>query len=114
MSFVWDGDVITMATFAASRTAQNLRPYPRARLAFGRTDDVVVVDADVEFVDMDAITAAAFALVSHDPRQMPGLTYLRCRPDRILVWNGFHEFQGRTVMTRGQWRGREHASVTRA
>ena len=48
-------------------------------------------------------TVDALARVTHDPRVMPGLTCLQVAPRRILVWNGFHEFEGRTVMADGRW-----------
>ena len=34
---------------------------------------------------------------------MPGFLYLRVLPARIQVWNGFHEYGGRTVMLDGCW-----------
>lgn len=107
VAFVWNGSSITMATSADSRTAANLRHDPRARLAVGSPADVVVLDGDVSFVavdDMDTEMADRFAAVSHDPRVMPGFVYLRFAPRRIQVWNGFHEFEGRTVMAGGHWR----------
>ncbi len=106
VSYVWDGGDITMATFARSRTADNLRRYPMARVAVGRTDDVVMIDGNVSLVevpDIDPVTADRFAAVSHDPRAMPGFLYLRLTPTRIQVWNGFHEYAGRTVMSDGGW-----------
>jgi nitroimidazol reductase NimA-like FMN-containing flavoprotein (pyridoxamine 5'-phosphate oxidase superfamily) len=107
VAFVWNGSWITMATFVESRTAANLRDDPRTRLAVGSTADVVILDGDVSFVavdEMDTETADRFAAVSHDPRVMPGLVYLRFTPRRIQAWNGFHEFDGRTVMAGGNWR----------
>jgi nitroimidazol reductase NimA-like FMN-containing flavoprotein (pyridoxamine 5'-phosphate oxidase superfamily) len=107
VAFVWSGSWITMATFVESRTAANLRDDPRARLAVGSTADVVILDGDVSFVaadEMDTETADRFAAVSHDPRVMPGLVYLRFTPRRIQAWNGFHEFNGRTLMAGGNWR----------
>lgn len=107
VAFVWDGSSITMATFAESRTAANLRDDPRARLAVGSPADVVVLDGDVSFVavgEIETEIADRFAAVSHDPRIMRGFVYLLFLPRRILVWNGFHEFKGRTVMADGSWR----------
>ncbi len=107
VAFVWSGSWITMATFVESRTVANLRDNPRARLAVGSTADVVILDGDVRFVavdEMDTETADRFAAVSHDPRVMPGLVYLRFTPHRIQAWNGFHEFDGRTLMAGGSWR----------
>lgn len=106
VAFVWNGDHITMATFARSRTIDNLREHPTARVAIGRTDDVVMIDGTVALVevpDIDPAAADRFAAVSHDPRAMPGFVYLRLTPTRIQVWNGFHEYAGRTVMSEGGW-----------
>lgn len=107
VAFVWNGSWITMATFVHSRTASNLRDDPRARLAVGSPTDVVVLDGEVSFVavgEIDTEVADRFAAVSHDPRVMPGFVYLRFTPRRIQAWNGFHEFEGRTVMADGRWR----------
>ncbi|SDT05143.1 pyridoxamine 5'-phosphate oxidase family protein [Jiangella sp. DSM 45060] len=106
VSFVLDGEQVVMATFERSRTMANLRAHPRARLALGDTDDVVTIDGDVSIVevaDVESSVADRYALVSHDPRQIPGFRYLYLRPDRVQVWNGFHEFGGRTVMLGGAW-----------
>ncbi|WP_116948828.1 pyridoxamine 5'-phosphate oxidase family protein [Jiangella endophytica] len=106
VSFVLAGEYVAMATFERSRTMANLRARPRARLAIGDTDDVVAIDGDVSIVevaDVDATVADRYAQVSHDPRRIPGFLYLYLRPDRIQVWNGFHEYGGRTVMLDGSW-----------
>jgi hypothetical protein len=106
VSFVWANEHLTMATLAHSRTMANLRANPRARAAIGQTDDVVIIDGDVSIVDVadiDPATADRYAKVSHDPRLMPGFLYLYLLPARIQVWNGFHEYGGRTVMLDGCW-----------
>jgi general stress protein 26 len=106
VSFIWVNEHLTMATLARSRTMANLRGNPRARVAIGHPDDVVIVEGDVSIVDVadiDATVADRYAKVSHDPRSMPGFLYLYLRPDRIQVWNGFHEYGGRTVMVDGDW-----------
>ncbi|MBB5789052.1 pyridoxamine 5'-phosphate oxidase family protein [Jiangella mangrovi] len=106
VSFVRDGACLVMATFDRSRTMANLRANPRARAAIGDTDDVVVVDGVVSIVevpDVDTTVADRYAQVSHDPRRIPGFRYLYLRPERIQVWNGFHEFGGRTVMLDAAW-----------
>ncbi len=56
-----------------------------------------------EAAEVPPAPADALARVTQDPRRIPGLVYLRCRPDRILVWNGFHEFENRTVTAGGRW-----------
>jgi hypothetical protein len=106
VSYVWNGEHFTLATMARSRTADNLRANRLARVAIGQTDDVVMVDGLVTFVeipDLEPGLADRYAEVSHDPRVMPGFSYLRLVPRRILVWSGFHEYAGRTVMLDGRW-----------
>lgn len=102
-----DGDAIVTATGAGSKTVRNLRETGRARVAVGTTSDVVMVDAALDgLVSVPEVAtdlADRFAAVSHDPRQMPGYVYIRLLPRRIQVWNGFHEFPGRTVMLKGAW-----------
>lgn len=106
VGYVWDGEHLTMATFEHSPTAANLRANRLARVAIGHHDDVTMIDGTVTFVavaDIEPGVADAFAQVSHDPRVMPGLVYLRFTPRRTQVWNGFHEFTNRTVMRGGAW-----------
>ncbi|GAA2657307.1 hypothetical protein GCM10010400_13350 [Streptomyces aculeolatus] len=107
VAFVADGDALVTATGEGSRTVRNLRETGRARLAVGTTADVVMVDAALDdLVPVPRVAtdvADRFAAVSHDPRERPGNVYIRLRPQRIQVWNGFHEFPGRTVMLKGDW-----------
>jgi hypothetical protein len=104
--YVWDGQHITMSTFEQSPTAANIRSNSTARVAIGGHDDVTMIDGSVMLVPVAEIepeVADAYARVSHDPRVMPGLMYLRFTPRRAQVWNGFHEFTNRTVMRDGAW-----------
>jgi hypothetical protein len=104
--YVWDGQHVTMATFEHSPTVTNIRASGTARVAIGHHDDVTMIDGTVELVPVAEIEpgiAEAHARVSHDPRVMPGFIYLRFTPRRVQVWNGFHEFQNRTVMLAGAW-----------
>lgn len=107
VSFVVDDSAVMTATGESSKTVRNLRERDRARLAIGGTSDVVMIDAVVDrFITSEAVAADVadrYAAVSHDPRQMPGYIYVRLQPRRIQVWNGFHEFGGRTVMRDGRW-----------
>lgn len=108
VSYAWDASTLTLttATFERSRTAANLRAASRARAAIGETADVVMIDASATLVPVGAIdshAADAYARVSGDPRVTPGFVYIQLAPLRIQVWNGFHEFTGRTVMSGGQW-----------
>ncbi|WP_053205015.1 pyridoxamine 5'-phosphate oxidase family protein [Jiangella muralis] len=108
VAYVWDGSVLYTATFAGSRTVLNAKAHPRIRVALGETADVVMIDASastVEVADIDDDIAERYAKVSTDPRTAPAgrFVYLRLRPRRIQVWNGFHERVGRTVMLDGRW-----------
>ncbi|WP_255413897.1 pyridoxamine 5'-phosphate oxidase family protein [Pseudonocardia sp. MH-G8] len=107
VAFVEDGDTIVTATGTGSRTVRHLQETGRARVALGTTSDVVMIDATLDRLvpvpEVATELADRFAAVSHDPRQMPGYVYLRLLPHRVQVWNGFHEFPGRTVMLEGEW-----------
>ena len=106
--YVWDGRLITMATFEHSPTVANVRATGTARVAIGHHADVLMIDGTVALVPVAGISAElgdAFARVSHDPRTTPGFVYLSFTPERVQVWNGFHEYAGRTVMRGGAWWG---------
>ncbi|PXX55608.1 general stress protein 26 [Nocardia tenerifensis] len=106
VAYIWNTNALTTATFERSRTVANLRTIPRARVAIGDTADLIMIDAAASFIPVDAIDPAAadrYAQVSHDPRSMPGFIYIQLVPQRIQVWNGFHEFTERTVMAEGRW-----------
>ncbi|MFI6868560.1 pyridoxamine 5'-phosphate oxidase family protein [Nocardia sp. NPDC050406] len=106
VSYTWNTTTLTTATFEHSRTVANLRATQRARVAIGDTADVIMIDATASLIPVDEIDPTAadgYARVSHDPRTMPGFVYIQLAPQRIQVWNGFHEFPGRTVMADGQW-----------
>lgn len=106
VAYVWIDGVLVTATFEHSRTTANLRANPQARVALGTTSDVVMVDVVARLVDvaeMDSDTAERYAQVSRDPRRRAGFVYIVLAPRRVLVWNGFGEFFGRTVMLDGEW-----------
>lgn len=106
VSYIWNGAYLTMATFLRSRTVSNLRAHPAGRAAVGQPSDLVMVDGAVELVgpaSLDTATADAYARISFDPRVLHGLVFLRLVPAQIQVWNGFHEFHGRTIMADGRW-----------
>jgi general stress protein 26 len=106
VAYAWDGAHLIMATFESSRTTANLRSRSRARAAIGEPTNLVMIDGDVTLIDpadMDPAAADRYACVSFDPRALPGLVYLSLVPTQMQVWNGFHEFHGRTVMRDGQW-----------
>jgi hypothetical protein len=106
VSFVWDGERITMGTAENSTTVRNLRRTAVARAAIGHHFDVVLIDGSVDFTspeEIDTPTAEAFALVAHDPRYVPGYLYLRLTPRRVLAWRSFAERSGAQIMGGGRW-----------
>ncbi|GAA4209734.1 pyridoxamine 5'-phosphate oxidase family protein [Actinocatenispora rupis] len=105
--FRWDGTAIWLSTSASSPTGRNLRETGAARLAFGDTDDVVIVDGDVEtFTTADVPVDAADAIArawGWDPRRNDTNAFFRVLPRTVLAWHGEHELPGRRIMTGGTW-----------
>ncbi len=109
LSFAWDGRNVILATESAAITTHNLVTSRRARLAFGGSRDVVMIDAvlssDVGVDGAPQEIGDRYAeQADWDPRSANGLfTYLFLRPDRIQVWREVNEIAGRTVMRDGGW-----------
>jgi len=106
--FLWDGEALWVCTRAGNPTGRNLRDGGRTRLAFGDTQDVVLVDGDVEtFRSQDVPVAAADAFVAKtgwDPRgDSASYAFFRVRPRAVQAWRGQHELPGRHVMRDGAW-----------
>jgi hypothetical protein len=109
LSFSWDGVDIFLAMEPDAVTARNVLRGGRARLGFGLTRDVVMVDAVVgESVAADAalehIAVGYARQAGWDPR-VGGtpFVFVRLRPQRIQVWRESDEIAGRTVMRGGTW-----------
>ncbi|MFD3497518.1 pyridoxamine 5'-phosphate oxidase family protein [Streptomyces sp. NPDC058678] len=106
--FVWDEDEVWMCTRLTSPTGLNLRDGGRARLAFGDTQDVVLLDGEVRtFEGRDAPESAVGAFVTKtgwDPRQdSASYAFFRVRPRAVQAWHGEHEMRGRHLMRDGAW-----------
>ena len=106
--FVWYGESVWMSTRVTNPTGRNLRDGGRTRLAFGNTQDVVLVDGDVEpFSGQDVPATAADAFVAKtgwDPRQdSASYAFFRVRPRGVQAWRGVHELPGRHLMRDGEW-----------
>ena len=104
----WNGSELVISTVGTSRTAENLVPGHRVRMAAGTPADAVVIDATVvEKVPVtDAgIVAEGFArAVGWDPREVgEGWVFFRLKPSRIQAYRGYDELQGRDVMRRSKW-----------
>jgi hypothetical protein len=110
LSYGWDGERLLLAAEAGSVTVRNLRSSGRARLGFGPTRDVVLVDCALERV-VDASDDAAkdvagtyAAQADWDPRlEAEPYVYLLLRPRRVQAWREANELQGRLLMRDGAW-----------
>ena len=107
LSFLWDGAAITVTTPEASRTARNLRSAGKARLGFGPTRDVVLVDGTVQEYSLETVPdelARAFAEKLWDPRHdADRYAFFRITPQRIQAWREVNELPGRDLMRDGNW-----------
>jgi hypothetical protein len=109
LSYAWDGTHVLVAVEPGSLTSRNVAASGRARLGFGPTRDVVIVDA-VPVRSIDASTAPTelgdlYASQSDwDPRleDSPYL-FLLLRPTRIQAWRESNELAGKTIMRDGAW-----------
>jgi hypothetical protein len=105
----WDGEHLVMATLATSRTARNLAQNETARLAVGKPEDAIMIDA--ELADSVAAVEAAGGLaegfakaVGWDPREVgDGWVLYRLKPTRIQAYRGYDELEGRDVMRKSRW-----------
>lgn len=109
LSFGWrDGEVV-LATEARSPTARNLEANGAARLAFGGTRDVVMIDArlaasgSVSDASVAPLLAAFGAQADWDPTGAEGYVVLSLRPERAQAWRDDGEIRGRTIMWDGRW-----------
>ena len=109
LSFAWTGDRILLATPRTTLTVRNIEASGRARLAFGDTHDVVIVDAEldrvVEAADLsDEIGDAYARQAGWDPRRShEHHAVVLLRPRRIQAWRRENEFEGRVIMSDGRW-----------
>ncbi len=109
LSYSWDGRDLLIAAPAASLTVRNIRASGRARLAFGATRDVLMIDvqlgAEVPLADAPASLADGYVRQADwDPRNEPDpYVFLRLRPVRIQAWREANELVGRTIMQDGDW-----------
>ena len=104
----WDGESIVVATRESSRTARNLDEKQAARLAFGTSDDAVLVDVELAAslpTSGGGDAGATFREAARwDPaEQGPDWRYYVLRPVRIQAYRGYGEIHGRDVMRDGDW-----------
>ena len=110
LSYAWDGECVVLAAEASSLTVRNVQSSGRARLGFGPTRDVVIVDGDLDRV-LDARDVAtddaarAYAgQAEWDPRLEPEpYVFLFLRPRRVQAWREANELAGKVLMRDGEW-----------
>ncbi|MGX1267694.1 pyridoxamine 5'-phosphate oxidase family protein [Streptomyces phaeoluteigriseus] len=106
--FAWDGECLWLSTRLTNPTGRNLRDGGRARLAFGDTRDVVLIDGDVTTYQGGEVPAGAVEAFTGrtgwDPRR-DGAAYafFRVRPREVQAWREERELRGRHVMREGVW-----------
>lgn len=107
LSYIWDGEKLTMATLESSRTARNLRRSGRVRLATGDTRDVLIIDGTIEVFPLETVPtdlADTFAAKLWDARRSPQrYEYFQVTPQRIQAWHGWEEFSSPDLMRDGHW-----------
>jgi hypothetical protein len=109
LSYAWDGSRVVIATEARLLTARNIAGSGRARLGFGPTRDVVIIDVELdrslELPDVTPDLADLYAEQSGwDPREeSEPYVYMLLRPIRIQAWRESNELSGRTIMQDGAW-----------
>jgi Pyridoxamine 5'-phosphate oxidase len=107
LSFLWDGQTITVATPESSPTARNLAATGKVRLSVGHTRDVVIVEGTVEAFTLETVPAGladAFAAKRWDARlSKPRYAFFRITPKLIQAWRQVNELNGRDLMWDGRW-----------
>ncbi|MDQ3870410.1 MAG: pyridoxamine 5'-phosphate oxidase family protein [Chloroflexota bacterium] len=110
LSYAWDGECVVLAAEASSLTVRNVRSSGRARLGFGPTRDVVIVDGELRrLVDAsdDAAEDIARAYADQaawDPRdESERYVFVFLRPRRVQAWREANELSGKLLMRDGEW-----------
>ena len=109
LSYAWDGTHLIIATEPELLTVRNIASSGRARLGFGPTRDVVIVDAGLDgrldCAEVPTDLADLYARQSGwDPRhERTPYVYLLLRPVRVQAWREANELEGRTIMRDGAW-----------
>lgn len=108
LSFLWEGEIIFIATVANSPTGRNLQASGSVRLGVGATRDVVLIEGTAEAIELAAMpadTGDAFGeKAGFDPRESASrFLYFRVTPRRIQTWREENELAGRMIMRDGRW-----------
>jgi hypothetical protein len=107
LSYLWDGETLTVSTPEDSPSGRNLSTGRPVRLAIGPTRDVVLIEGTVESFCKEKVPpelADAFAEKLWDPRlDSVRYSYFRITPRLIQAWRQVNELSGRTLMRDGRW-----------
>ncbi len=107
LSFLWDGETLTLSTPESSPTSRNLQATGRVRIALGTTRDVVLIEGTVEVFtsqDVPGDLADAFAAKLWDARiGATPYAYFRITPQLVQAWREENELRGRDLMREGSW-----------
>lgn len=107
LSYLWDGETLTLSTPESSPTCRNLQASGRVRLGIGPTRDVVLIEGTVETFSRDSVPADladAFAAKLWDSRlSTTRYSYFRITPQLIQAWREENELKGRDLMRDGRW-----------
>ena len=108
LSYAWHDDCVVIACEKSSLTARNIVGSLRARLGFGPTRDVVMIDAILERCEAvhsldDEAVKAYEQQAGWDPRAVGNNVLMWLRPQRVQAWRESNEIEGRTLMRAGNW-----------
>ncbi len=110
LSYAWNGECVVLAAEASSLTVRNVRSSGRARLGFGPTRDVVIVDGELDRLldasdDAGEDTARAYAdQAAWDPRhESEPYVFVLLRPRQVQAWREANELSGKVLMRDGEW-----------
>ncbi|MDD9379740.1 pyridoxamine 5'-phosphate oxidase family protein [Streptomyces sp. ZAF1911] len=108
LSFRWDGETFLLSTGRTLPTGRNLAASGRARLAFGATRDVVLVEGAVTRLEAAELAPGEIeAFAAHSGFDPSGLKtpypYFRVTPVWIQAWREADEIAGRDLMKAGRW-----------
>ncbi|HEY2549928.1 MAG TPA: pyridoxamine 5'-phosphate oxidase family protein [Streptosporangiaceae bacterium] len=107
LSYVWDGETLTVSTPEDSPTGRNMTTGQLVRLTIGPTRDVVLIEGTVEAFPKEKVPpelADAFADKLWDPRlDSVRYSYFRITPKIIQAWRQVNELSGRNLMRDGHW-----------
>ena len=108
LTLAWFRERLLLATARSSPTVRNLTASGRARIGFGPTRDVVLIDAVLEatipVVEAAEEGAAYAAQNDWDPRTAgEAYVFLVLRLERVQAWREENELAGRELMRDGRW-----------